>query len=261
MGWKALTVSDVQFTPAESNMLNAAQAAVNGLSNKLTIVINEFVGAMNANGYPVNQDGTVPDQLRRHITAMAIWTWLRDFPQLKAFKTDERKKAAEDAESIYEKICRKTYGAIESPFGADQQTANWNSNNKLIGRMQPVPPPALQLQQTSSPLYANPNAPSDTVPTNSTNNPGVPTGFVATPGNGFVLLEWDIVPDALSYNVYRGIVAGKETLLISALTAVNYNDTTVTNAQQYYYFVRSVNIVGSSGNSIEIAVTPKSTIV
>lgn len=260
MSWRALAVTDVQFSPAEMNMLNSAQGVTNGLANKLTMVTREFIGAMAANMKQVNTDGTVPDQLRRHIIALAVWTWLREFPQLKAFQTDSRRKAAEDAESIYEEICSNTYGAIESPLGADFSQGNWNSKPKMIGRMNPIPPPSLQLQVPGVPIYANPNAPTDTVDSNSIGLPPVPENFQAQAGNSQVLLSWNQALGAVTFNIYRSTISGSETLLVAAITATNYTDTGLTNGVPVYYQIASVNTVGVSTRSLETSATPLATL-
>ena len=256
--WRPLTTSDVQFTPAETTMLQTIQGASSGLASKLNIVVNEFVGAMSAAGYPVSQ-GKMPDQLRRHATALAIWTWLRDFPRLTAFKTDERKQAAADAEKIYEKICNRTYGAIESPTGTDTTTANWDSLPKVLGRMAAVPPPNQQLQALPTPLYANPNAPSDVVPTNSPMVLQPPNGFMVQSGNGQVMVVWNTMEGADSYNLYRSTSPGQETLFKSGLTNTYFLDTGLANGTNYFYRVSAVNSVGNSPLAQEIAGLPQST--
>ncbi len=164
MAWRALAVGDIRLTPAEQAMLKSAQNVTTGLEEALDTVKREFLDALAANNQSVNTDGTVPDQLRRHIMAQAVWSWLRDFPQLKTYKTDERKAAASDAEKVYEKICNRTFGAILSPSGVVPASANWNSQPKVLGRMTPIPQPDDQLQPVNQvQRYANPNAPTDTV--------------------------------------------------------------------------------------------------
>ncbi len=239
-------------------MLQSAQGASSGLQNKLTIIVNEWVGALRAANYRVNTDGSVPDQFRRHITALAIWTWLRDFPKLSMFKTDERKQAAADAEKIYEKICNRTFGAIEDPLGTDTTTANWNSAPKVLSRMAPIPPPAQQLQNVPTPLYSNPNAPSDTVPPNTPGLPAIPTGFQLLAGNGQNLVVWNPVVGATSYRLYRNTTPGQETLY-QTLTATNFLDTGLTNGTAYFYRVSAANSVGNSALAQEIAGTPLAT--
>jgi hypothetical protein len=241
--WRQVSTADIQakFTPAENAMLTAAAGGNNYSGGVLTAIVNEFVGAMSASGYRVNTDGTVPDQLRRHILAQAAWTWLRDFPKLAVFKTDERKQAAADAERIYEQICKKTYGAIEDPNGTDTTTGNWNSNPKVIMRMVPTPPPVLQMELAPTPLYANPNAPNDMVNTNSPTIPNVPTGFQIQAGNGQNLLFWDPVSGATGYVVFYGLAGSNIATLLATVTTTNYLHTGLANGTNFYYQVAAIN--------------------
>lgn len=159
MSWRAVQSTDVlaEFTPAETALLSNIQGASTNLATILSDTVAEFVGAMNAAQYAVNTDGTIPDQLRRHVIARARWGWLVSFPQLKTLQTDSRKTAAEEAEKMLEKIARLEAGRIEPPAG-NAKTGSWNSQGKLIMRTQPVPTPDQQGANT----YANPAGPQDT---------------------------------------------------------------------------------------------------
>lgn len=262
MAWKALLPAEAlaKFTASEVTLLQGVQGSTAGLANSLTVVINEWVATLNAANYPVVLNSNqVPDQLRRHIVAAAIWAWLRDFPKLAIFKTDDRKNAASDAEKVLEKIAARTYGAIESPYGTDQTTANWNSLQKVVGRMSPIPPAQQQLQQVPNPIYVNPNAPSDTVPSNSPGMPQIPVGFQAFPAPGKVALMWDTVNVATSYNLYRALATGQEALFVSGITGTNYVDNGLTNGTTYYYKLTSVNSAGESQPTVELQATPLAT--
>ena len=246
-------------------MLQATQNSTTGLANSLSDVVKEFVGALAAIGKPVNNDGSVPDQLRRHIVSKAVWTWLKHFPQLKAFKTKEREDAAKEADRVYARICNNTYGAVEAPYGTDITTGNWNSQPKLIMRTMPTPPPVLQFQQatTQSPLYANPNALDDSVETNSPGVPQRPENFSAAANNAAVVLTWLPAPNAATYNIYRGLTPGGElaTPIASGIAATNYKDTGLTNGITYYYQVSAVNGAMESNLSLEASATPLATIL
>lgn len=256
--WRALPSSEAiaEFTATETAALNAIQGGSTALAAKLTVVVRKWVGAMAAAGNTVLQDGTVPDQLRTYILAETVWEWLKQFPRLDFFKTKGREKSYEEAATVYKSICLRQFGAIESPYGTDSTTANWNSQPKIIGRMNPIPPPRLQQAQVPTPIYANPNAPSDTVPDNSPGVPGIPPGLQAIGQNGKVLLVWDAGYAAVTYSLYRGIVGGQETLLTSGLTNLNYTDTAVVNETTYFYRVASVNPVGTSILSSEVTAKP-----
>jgi hypothetical protein len=261
MPWRPITATldEAGFTPSEQIVLRSIQNSNTGLATCATNAVRMFVGGMSAAGYPVNQDGTVPDQLRPHIINYYVWDWLRKFPQLKSMQTDMRKQAYADAQRIYEKIVNREYGALESPFGTDTTTGNWNSEQKLIMRTHPVPSPQQQFQQSilGSPMYANPNAPSDAVPTNSPGVPEPPVGVQAFVGTARVMVCWDPSVGAASYNVYRGLTSGAEDPNpIANVVGTNYVDLAVTSNQAYYYQVATVIAGLISQRSGEVVGTP-----
>ena len=245
MSWRTITPDNItgRMTAAEQAMLQAASGVTSKLPERLTDAVSQFIGAMYAAGYPVLKDGSVPDQLRNHIMAMAVWEWLKDFPQLKMFQTDQRKTAAADAEKIYEKICQREYGAIESPLGTDTTTGNWNSQAKLIGRMEPVPTPQTQrYYDPTQPQYANPNATTDAVPSNSPGIPAAPVGLASQTAIGAINLSWLPVEGiGVTYNLYLGQTSSQQLLtpLVAGLAATNYTDAVATG-QNYFYVVAAV---------------------
>jgi hypothetical protein len=89
----------------------------------------------------------------------------------------------------------------------------------------------------------------------------VPTGLVATPGDGQVSLSWNPVSGATSYNVYRGTAPGVTVtpppLANVAVPAVSFNDTAVVNGTTYYYIVTAFDGVTESGPSTEDGATPQ----
>lgn len=261
MGPDASAVTVSGFTPSESAVLQSIQNAINLFADKLSVVVKEWIGVINAANYPVNNDGTVPPQFARHIAAEAVWLWLKDYPQYKAIQTKAREDAAKDAQRIYEKIAMRTYGAIESPSGTDTTTGNWNSNNKLVMRTFPTPAPSLQFQMTvpNEPPYSNPNAPSDMVPTNSPGVPIAPLNVTATGQNGQVLLTWDPALNAAGYSIYRGLMPGGElaTPIVSNLAVTEYVDPGLQNGTVYYYRIASTNGALISPLSNETSATPQ----
>ena len=96
-----------------------------------------------------------------------------------------------------------------------------------------------------------------------------PTGLVATPGNGTTALSWTAPASnggsgVTGYNVYEGSSAGHEsTTPINGSTVIGGTTTTVTsltNTDTYYFIVRAVNGVGSSGASNETWAIPNATL-
>ncbi len=86
--------------------------------------------------------------------------------------------------------------------------------------------------------------------------PAAPTGLTATVGNLQVTLGWTPVSGATGYNVYRGTSSGalasKTKLTSTAIASANYVDTTVANANIYYYQVTAVGAGGESAGSNEM---------
>ena len=127
-------------------------------------------------------------------------------------------------------------------------------------RTHPTPAPALQLQMTvpNEPPYANPNAPSDTTPTNSPGVPQPPINVSALGQNQQVLVTWDPAPNAGTYSIYRGLASGAELAapIASALTKTNFIDTGLTNGTTYYYQVVTVTGGLTSKLSREASATP-----
>jgi titin len=97
-----------------------------------------------------------------------------------------------------------------------------------------------------------------------------PTGLVATPGNGTTVLSWTAPASnggsgVTGYNVYEGTSAGGENYSapINGSTLVSGTTTTVTaltNTTTYYFTVKAVNGVGSSGASNEAWAIPNATL-
>jgi hypothetical protein len=160
--WSAIATTDVlqEFTPAEAAALNAIQNATSNLAGVLTRTVAEARGSIRAGGYALDADGTIPDQLRSHVIALARWRWLISFPQLKPLQTEFRKAAAEEATKKLDQTANQKLN-VEPPAGASSSPASmWNSENKIVPRAHPVPKPATQFQSPGND-YANPNAPAD----------------------------------------------------------------------------------------------------
>ncbi|MFC2069667.1 fibronectin type III domain-containing protein [Chloroflexota bacterium] len=93
--------------------------------------------------------------------------------------------------------------------------------------------------------------------------PVAPTGLIATPYDGEVVLDWDdsTEPDLAGYNIYRALSSGNYTTPIESLWASsNYTDDGLTNGTTYYYVVTAVDwadpVALESNNSTEASATP-----
>lgn len=91
------------------------------------------------------------------------------------------------------------------------------------------------------------------------NNPAavVPSGVVATAGDGAVTLVWTASLGATGYNVKRSTTKGGPYSTIASPSGAAYTDSSVTNGTTYYYVVSSLNTAGESANSPEVSATPK----
>jgi len=86
--------------------------------------------------------------------------------------------------------------------------------------------------------------------------PAAPANLQAVGTNLLINLKWDAVAGATNYNLMRGTVSGVYPTVFSGLTATNYADAAVTNAETYYYVVTAVGTGGESTNSLEASAVP-----
>ena len=59
-----------------------------------------------------------------------------------------------------------------------------------------------------------------------------------------------------SYRIYRGTVAGGETLLSTVPSVLTYLDTPLARGQTYYYQVSAISAIGEGARSTEVYATP-----
>ena len=73
--------------------------------------------------------------------------------------------------------------------------------------------------------------------------PSAPIGLAATPGTGFVELNWNPNPeqDISGYKIYRSTAAGSGYIYISTVAGATYKDTAVTGGIAYYYVIKALN--------------------
>lgn len=75
--------------------------------------------------------------------------------------------------------------------------------------------------------------------------------------DGKVTLIWDAGNAAASYKVKRAnVTGGPYTVLATGVTNTTFTDIGLTNGQTYFYVVSSVNGLGESSNSVEVAAVP-----
>jgi hypothetical protein len=93
--------------------------------------------------------------------------------------------------------------------------------------------------------------------------PSAPTSLTAS-ATGLVhaiALSWTAAATATSYNVYRGLTTGSETLLTSGVVGTSYTDNGLTTGQAYFYKVTAVNSGGESPQSNEATATATNVLI
>jgi hypothetical protein len=85
--------------------------------------------------------------------------------------------------------------------------------------------------------------------------PAFPSNYYAQQGNGQVLLSWDLVAGATTYNVQRS-TDGVTYASVSTPATNKYLDTSVTIGTQYWYKVASTNSSGTSAYTTAQSVVP-----
>ena len=91
--------------------------------------------------------------------------------------------------------------------------------------------------------------------------PAAPTNLTATAGSDQIALSWTGSAGATSYNLYRGMSTGTETLYKSGLTTTGFTDTGLTGGTAYFYQVAAVSSAGAGGKSGEATATPSAVTV
>ncbi len=93
--------------------------------------------------------------------------------------------------------------------------------------------------------------------------PNPPTNFAVAPGNGQNTLSWDLVPDAVSYNIYWSTTPGV-VLPESANKIVQaqppFNHAGLINGTAYSYIVTAVSPTGESVPTSQLSATPLASI-
>lgn len=87
--------------------------------------------------------------------------------------------------------------------------------------------------------------------------PPPPTGLAAAPGNGQVLLTWNIPSPPTGFTVKRSVTnGGPYSLITNNLTGSSWLDTGLVNSRTYYYVITAVLPGSESANSPQVSATP-----
>lgn len=99
MSWSVIAESEVleEFNSKENSAINNIQGATDNLAPILQRIVNMARSCVVAGGSQVDQPGTIPDQLRPDVIAIARWKWLVALPKIgEALQSKERKQAHDD---------------------------------------------------------------------------------------------------------------------------------------------------------------------
>ncbi len=95
-------------------------------------------------------------------------------------------------------------------------------------------------------------------PAAPTTAPSAPTGVSASAGDTQIIIGWNAVSGATSYNIYWSTTPGVTTATGTRITgsANPYIHSALVNGTAYYYIVTAVNSVGESAPSSQVSATP-----
>ena len=129
-----------------------------------------------------------------------------------------------------------------------------------------TPPPTSKPPNVSPTPPTNPVAPPTSPPPTVASPPvstapSIPGGLLTIPRNASVILFWDEVSDALTYNVKRATNPQGPYLLITNCSDPKFTDDKLQNGLTYYYVVSALNAYGESDNSNHIGATPNGPVV
>lgn len=168
MSWVTLTAADVtdQFTEVEASVIAGVQSSG---ASKLPGIVSKTIAQVRddirSGGYALDADAdTIPEGLHNDAIAIARWKLLITLSSNEEIQTKDRKAESDQALAKLERISKGQYsvepptGAPGGSGGASANTAgNWNSENKFLGRTNPVPRPG----PSTAGRYANDDAPTD----------------------------------------------------------------------------------------------------
>lgn len=164
MAWITPTDDEVLAKASQERTSIAAIKGNDDLAQILSEVVADFRDAIAGRENGLDADGTMPIGLAKYARDMALWIFItRGVPKNEGVQTQQRADAAKKAEEMLQGI-REGKVAVEPPTGwADTTAQNWNSENRLVMRTHPVPPPIQQQPppSTGGRPYANPDGQGD----------------------------------------------------------------------------------------------------
>ena len=162
MPWTSLSVYDAltEFNSAEKAQIDTQTGAAGNFAIILARVVAELRGDIRAGNFALDSNpALIPDALHASVIHIARWRFLNSLPLGKELLNAERRQAHDLALEKFRLIAAGKH-QVEAPYNATAPAANWNAENKILGRLHPVPRPGAESGSTTAP-YANPNGPAD----------------------------------------------------------------------------------------------------
>lgn len=166
--WVTLTDDDILsgMTKRERDDFAGTSVSV-GVPDRLVPILENMVAEIQGmiasradNPKPPASD-VIPAEFKRHAIAIVRWDVLTSIPGYAP--SDSRKLAYENASTFFLRVSegkiRPRAEVAENAPPATPTSGTWNSENKVVGRMNPTPKPGMQGGGTGR--YANDNAPTD----------------------------------------------------------------------------------------------------
>lgn len=159
MPWLAFTTSHVtaQLSEAEAT---AVVAVLGGTTSKLDAVVAQVTAQIRddilAGDYPLHATTTyIPGGLVNDAVAIARWKLLLALPGMEDLQSKVRENEYKEAMDKLKAIAA-TKRKVEPPEGSITPAiaGNWNSENKIVPRLHPLPRPGQQSPSTP-PGYSN----------------------------------------------------------------------------------------------------------
>lgn len=166
--WVPLTTDDILSGMTLREREDFAKTSVStSVPDRLAPILENMVAEIQGmiasradNPTPPSAD-VIPAEFKRHAIALVRWDILTGIPNYQP--GEARKLAYEKADVFFLKVAegkiRPRAQVAEDAAPATPTSGTWNSENKIVGRMNPTPRPGVQAG--GSGRYANDDAPSD----------------------------------------------------------------------------------------------------
>lgn len=164
--WVTLLAADLESTMTASEREDFAQSDVSvAMPDRAVVIASDLVAEIRglirgASGNSLSTNpALIPPEFKARALALGRWRLLTTIPGYQP--GEARKLEYEKADAFFAKVAEgkiRPQAPDDAPVsGAVGASGSWNSENKFLGRMNPVPRPG----ESQDGRYANPDAPSD----------------------------------------------------------------------------------------------------